>query len=109
MNRFIQQAVVDTDRYCSAGTGSASHGFASTTFEHQLRVARRVAGENPHLYFEIQQLNDFGLESLERLRDVVERMHRDVAAGDEQAFVDVMRRGGNYLESGVLPVSCKQV
>jgi chorismate mutase/prephenate dehydrogenase len=34
--------------------------LSSTTFDAQLELARRVAGENPHLYYEIQSLNDYG-------------------------------------------------
>ena len=71
--------------------------LSSTTFAHQLRVARRVAQENPHLYFEIQQLNDYGLQPLEGLRDAIDRLHKSVASGDEAAFVDAMQAGGRYL------------
>ena len=43
--------------------------MSSTTFDAQLDVATRVAGENPDLYYEIQSLNDYGEESLQALRD----------------------------------------
>ena len=41
--------------------------LSSTTFDHQVEVAANVARENPHLYFEIQSLNDYGTESLSAL------------------------------------------
>ncbi len=42
--------------------------MSSTTFDAQLDVATRVAAENPDLYFEIQSLNDYGVESLNALQ-----------------------------------------
>jgi hypothetical protein len=50
-------------------------------------VSGDVAHDNPHLYFEIQHLNRFGLG---RIRELV-------AGGDEQGFVDLMQRGRDYL------------
>ena len=38
----------------SGEAASALAKLSSTTFDAQLDIARRVAGENPHLYFEIQ-------------------------------------------------------
>ena len=46
--------------------------MSSTTFDAQLDVATRVAAENPDLYFEIQSLNDYGVESLNALQAAVE-------------------------------------
>ena len=40
--------------------------MSSTTFDAQLRVASLVATDNPHLYFDIQTLNDYGAASLRR-------------------------------------------
>jgi chorismate mutase/prephenate dehydrogenase len=42
--------------------------MSSTTFDAQLDVATKVAGENPDMYFEIQSLNDYGEESLNALQ-----------------------------------------
>ena len=70
---------------------------SSTTFEEQLRVAEKVAGENPHLYFEIQHLNDFGAEPLDALAGAVEALREVVASGDEPAFAAMMERGRDYL------------
>ena len=71
--------------------------MSSTTFDAQLLVSRAVAGDNPHLYFEIQHLNRFGLAPLDALCDSVTRLRKLVAEGDEQAFVELMRRGREYL------------
>ncbi len=71
--------------------------LSSTTFDAQLQVASKVAGENPQMYFEIQHLNDYGTESLAALLYAVERLRSVVRAGDEQGFVALMERGRAYL------------
>lgn len=71
--------------------------LSSTTFDAQLEVARSVASENPHLYFEIQSLNDYGTESLSALLYAIERVRSVVRAGDEEAFARLMRVGDDYL------------
>ncbi|HUS68325.1 MAG TPA: prephenate dehydrogenase dimerization domain-containing protein, partial [Kofleriaceae bacterium] len=71
--------------------------LSSTTFDNQLAVASRVAAENPHLYFEIQHLNDYGTESLAALLYAIERVRSVVRAGDESGFVALMERGRAYL------------
>ena len=71
--------------------------MSSTTFDAQLDVATRVAAENPDLYYEIQSLNAYGEESLSALRAAVERLYRSVHDHDPAAFVDMMRRGHEYL------------
>jgi chorismate mutase/prephenate dehydrogenase len=71
--------------------------LSSTTFNEQLAVASRVAGENPRLYFEIQSLNDYGTEALSALLYATERIRSVVRAGDEPAFTALMERGREYL------------
>lgn len=73
--------------------------ISSTTFDAQLEVASRVAAENPKLYFEIQSLNEYGLEPLEALMNAVQRIADTVRDGDEAAFVQLMDRGRRYLDS----------
>lgn len=73
--------------------------MSSTTFDAQLRVAGLVARDNPHLYFDIQTLNDYGASSLQALRDATERIQRLVASGDEAGFVELMATGRRYLET----------
>ena len=71
--------------------------MSSTTFDSQLLVSGDVAHDNPHLYFEIQHLNRFGLGPLDALVDAAARIRELVASGDEQGFVDLMQRGREYL------------
>jgi len=71
--------------------------MSSTTFDAQLEVATRVAGENPDLYYEIQSLNAYGEDSLRALSVAVERLHRAVREHDPQAFTEMMLRGREYL------------
>jgi len=71
--------------------------MSSTTFDAQLDVAARVAGENPDLYYEIQSLNAYGEESLRALSGAVERLCRAVHEHDPQAFTEMMVRGRDYL------------
>ena len=71
--------------------------MSSTTFDSQLLVSSAVARDNPHLYFEIQYLNRFGLAPLDALLDAATRLRELVAAGDEEGFVELMERGRDYL------------
>ncbi len=71
--------------------------LSSTTFNAQLEVAAAVARDNPHLYFEIQHLNDYGTESLSALLYAVERLRSVIRAGDEAGFVKLMEKGSRYL------------
>jgi chorismate mutase/prephenate dehydrogenase len=73
--------------------------MSSTTFDAQLRVASLVARDNPHLYFEIQALNDYGAASLNALRSAAERIQRLVDSGNESGFVELMAAGRRYLEA----------
>lgn len=72
--------------------------FASTTFGAQLRVASRVAQENPELYFEIQSLNRHSIEPLQALARASAAVANAVTAGDAAAFSALMRAGAAYLE-----------
>jgi len=71
--------------------------MSSTTFDSQLLVSGAVAQDNPHLYFEIQNLNKFGLGPLDALCEAAGRIRETVAAGDEDAFVKLMEKGRAYL------------
>jgi chorismate mutase/prephenate dehydrogenase len=71
--------------------------MSSTTFDSQLLVSSAVAHDNPHMYFEIQHLNRFGLGPLDALADAAKRIRELVASGDEQGFVGLMQRGREYL------------
>ena len=71
--------------------------LSSTTFEAQLDVARRVAAENPHLYYEIQALNTHGSEALQIFSTTLRRLTGAVAAGNEADFVRLMESGRKYV------------
>ncbi|HMB74732.1 MAG TPA: prephenate dehydrogenase/arogenate dehydrogenase family protein, partial [Gammaproteobacteria bacterium] len=71
--------------------------LSSTTFDAQVDVARRVALDNPHLYFEIQSLNEFGIEPLNALRNAIGCIIELVGARDEDGFVELMRSGREYV------------
>jgi chorismate mutase / prephenate dehydrogenase len=71
--------------------------LSSTTYDAQVAVATRVADDNPYLYFEIQNLNDYGRESLQALRAAVEQIWQAVVAGDVERFASLMRQGRTYL------------
>jgi chorismate mutase / prephenate dehydrogenase len=73
--------------------------MSSTTFDAQLTVATLVARDNPHLYFDIQTLNDYGTASLQALRAATERIERLVQNRDETGFVELMAAGRRYLEN----------
>jgi chorismate mutase/prephenate dehydrogenase len=84
-----------------ADSGEAAPRLArmsSTTFDSQLDVASRVAAESPELYYEIQSLNEYGGESLEALRQAVDRLAEVVHSRDAEAFGRLMKRGREYLE-----------
>ncbi len=71
--------------------------LSSTTFDAQLLVSAAVAQDNPHMYFEIQHLNRFGLDPLDALGKSIARIREVVAAGDENGFVELMQNGREYL------------
>jgi chorismate mutase/prephenate dehydrogenase len=75
--------------------------LSSTTYDAQVDVATKVAGENAEMYFEIQYLNEYGRESLQALRDSVERLWQLVSHGDMAGFVALMERGREYLAGRV--------
>ncbi|MDH4072144.1 MAG: prephenate dehydrogenase/arogenate dehydrogenase family protein [Gammaproteobacteria bacterium] len=71
--------------------------LSSTTFDAQLLVSGAVAHDNPRMYFEIQHLNDYGLDPLDALCESAARIRDVVARGDEEAFVELMLKGREYL------------
>jgi chorismate mutase/prephenate dehydrogenase len=87
-----------------AGSGEAAPRLAqlsSTTYDAQVDVATKVAGESPELYFEIQSLNDYGRESLQALREAVELLWQTVVSGDASRFKEMMQQGREYLAGRV--------
>lgn len=72
---------------------------SSTTFDRQLAIARGVAGENPHLYYEIQRLNAEAGPALAAFEQALARVLAAIRSGDEAGFVALMDAGRRYLES----------
>lgn len=75
--------------------------LSSTTFDAQLLVSGAVARDNPRMYFEIQNLNDFGMDPLDALCESAARIRDVVASGDEEGFVELMQKGREYLATRV--------
>jgi chorismate mutase/prephenate dehydrogenase len=73
--------------------------LSSTTFDSQLEVAKRVAAEDPALYYEIQAANAYGAQSLAALGEAVEALRASVATADLASFTALMDDGRAYLES----------
>jgi chorismate mutase/prephenate dehydrogenase len=71
--------------------------MSSTTYDAQADIAEKVSQESPDLYFEIQNLNDYGRESLQALRTAVERLWQAVNQNDLQDFKVMMQQGREYL------------
>jgi chorismate mutase/prephenate dehydrogenase len=77
--------------------------LSSTTFDAQLSVASRVASENPHLYFEIQALNEYGDVSLDALVEAAQQIRDLIGNNDEAGFVSLMEAGRSYLQGDSAP------
>lgn len=73
--------------------------IGSTTFENQVRVAEQLAWENPHLYYEIQALNEYSPQMLDALEDSLHRFMRDVRSRHRERFVEMMGRARTYYEA----------
>lgn len=72
--------------------------LSSTTFDAQMKVAALVARDNPHLYYDIQTLNEYGGTALEALSHAAETLRRLVESRDKDGFVALMEAGRRYLE-----------
>jgi len=72
--------------------------LSSTTFDAQLNIGKNVVSENPHLYFEIQKLNNYSKSTLNALGDSVQRIISIINHDQEKAFVKIMQKAQSYLE-----------
>lgn len=70
--------------------------LSSTTFDAQLSIGKNVVAENPHLYFEIQKLNNYSKSTLNALGDAVQRIITVIENDQEQAFVNIMTKAQSY-------------
>ena len=71
--------------------------LSSTTFDAQLAIASNIAQENPHLYFEIQKLNNYSDSTLRAMSDACQRLTDIVDRGNEAAFVRIMQQAQHYF------------
>jgi len=71
--------------------------LSSTTFKDQLNVAKRVTDENPHLYFEIQHLNEHSLKTIRELNTAISDITEAITQGQEEEFVAMMEKGHSYF------------
>lgn len=72
--------------------------LSSTTFDAQFDIASKVAEENADMYYEIQNLNDYGADSLNALSQAVETIRETVLKGDRASFVALMKQGHEYVQ-----------
>ncbi|MEN0042526.1 MAG: prephenate dehydrogenase/arogenate dehydrogenase family protein [Pseudomonadota bacterium] len=87
-----------------ASSASVPHGvtqMTSPTFDAQLETASKVLHESPELYYEIQKLNDYGLDALERLATSVNRLRDAVRDGKHDTFIDIMRDGRRFIDEDI--------
>jgi len=85
----------------SGETAPRLSAMSSTTYDAQADIAENVSRESPDLYFEIQSLNDYGRQSLQALRDAVERIWNAVEHNDLADFTAMMQQGREYLAGRV--------
>jgi len=69
---------------------------SSTTFRHQECTSKRVAGESPELYYEIQHLNPHSKETLDLLVRSIEEIRKAATAEESDDFVRIMESGRKY-------------
>lgn len=69
---------------------------SSTTFRHQECTSRRVAMENPELYYEIQHVNPHTREALDLLVRSIEEMRQAAMAEEGEEFERLMEIGRSY-------------
>ena len=84
----------------AAGTLSK---LSSTTFDAQFAIGENVVSENPHLYLEIQKLNNYSSSTLNALGDAVQRIITVISNNQEQAFVKIMQKAQLYSNSRCAP------
>ncbi|NLX47475.1 MAG: prephenate dehydrogenase/arogenate dehydrogenase family protein [Euryarchaeota archaeon] len=71
---------------------------ASTTFERQMSTSGSVAGESPNLYYEIQHLNPYNREMVEKLIDALREVQQAGSDDDRSHMIDLMLEGRKYFE-----------
>jgi chorismate mutase/prephenate dehydrogenase len=70
---------------------------ASTTFDHQVANSRRVAKEDPEMYYDIQHLNPHNIGALDALLEAMEEVRSAAKEKESDDFVHIMERGKEYF------------
>ena len=70
--------------------------IASTTFRNQTATSKRVANENPNLYYEIQHENPYTEIMLELFQQAVQEIKDAALDEDKDKFVRIMNDGREY-------------
>jgi chorismate mutase/prephenate dehydrogenase len=73
--------------------------FSSPTFSKILAVAKNVALENPHLYYEIQALNPHNKNIYSKLKTSLDVLLEAISNKREDNFVEIIEKGKSYLHS----------
>ena len=71
--------------------------IASTTYLSQMVTASSVIKENPHLYYEIQNLNPFKEDLFDTLIETTITMADMITEGNKKNFVRIMEKGRDWL------------
>ena len=71
--------------------------ISSTTFRSQATTSKRVANENPELYYEIQHLNTHSRHCLELFLQAVGDIEEFALEKDGKRFIDMMQEGKDYF------------
>mgnify|MGYP006063916341 CR=1 FL=1 len=72
--------------------------ISSTSFEAQLGVARRIANENPEVYYEIQSLNPHAAMIRKELKRTLNQIDAIIEKNDLHSFSQLMTTNQSYLE-----------
>ncbi len=70
---------------------------ASTTFHHQVANSRRVAKEDPEMYYEIQHLNPHNAGALDMLLEAMEEVRSAAKGKESDEFIYIMEKGKEYF------------
>jgi chorismate mutase/prephenate dehydrogenase len=71
--------------------------FAGTTFNNQIKTTSEVYGENPELYFSIQQINAYQDQLYSEIQQSTHELIEIIKDNDNTKFLNIMRDGHNYL------------
>ncbi len=71
---------------------------ASTTFDRQMSTSSSVSRESPNLYYEIQHLNPYNRDMLEKLIDALKEVQEAGSEEDRSHLIRIMHEGRKYFE-----------